>query len=1010
MRSPRTAERGYAHVLRQAIGAIVFLTFVLQGGGRLPAQESDEPPKVEPEKSDAETPTTPPSRTPPPGEAAKKAGAKPATPPKVTPKAPPKNGTNGAAKKNGAAAAAQAAGKAGAKTNGKAQAPGAGAAGAKGAPPAAPQDPGGIGAPPGPGAKGAPGGDQVVIEPQGPVGGGRIDISAGDIEVLEFLKFLATYTQMPLIVDTRNQQALKTTITIAADMVNVNDEIVIAILRTNGFLVTRFTLPSGREVLQVEPQQAAVPTPDEPSENPLISVAEGRAEFIDTEVTAGLEGIRPDEIATMVFTLKYTQPADAITSLNNLISGQKAVKSKAFSVVDVKNSMLVIITAKFGLLNYLRKLLTIIDVPIKEPERIIQIVSVENADAEEITNLILQFLQGRTGTGGRPGGGRTQPVIAQPGQPGQPNIPGASARQDLQTNLIPDWRTQKIIVETYSERDLEDINMLLRELDTRYDIRRLRTRIYQVRYLKADEVAADLQSLLGGQSMGLSGRAGLGTRAGAAGGARTSRTRGGLPRVGGRQQPGLATPTPGGAPGQQGGGQSAPQPALIVPHIQTNSLIIQAEPEDYAEILSILEQIDIKRRQVFLEAALVEVTSQSQLNFAIELLAGDPSDEAARVLFESSFGLTGLDFENFNRAIPDLTNPASVPPGALVAVMNRGKFPAIIRFFKGNTDSQVLATPFILADDNQTNNIDIIETRYVQNTATGPSNITTASQEGEDAGISLEITPTISSQSAVFLELALEVSQFQGAGTPQVLPPKTRNSIASAVTIPDGEIFVIGGLTRENKSKSVSKVPIVGDIPLLGKLFRSEDSFKSASNLYIFLRAHVLTHPEFIDGIDLTKKALGYVHEFAPGLDPVRFAKPNIPPPAATSRDPDAPRRIYRRSDYPDGLEAPQGPYEVQDPEGGRGASRPESYRDDPESPFRGAEGTAPVPRSAGEEPGGLENPRESGDPGDTLTGEEQDPPAATLTEQRRRAFMGTGVEFDPEGESWIIAVRRTRS
>ena len=1007
MRSPRTEQRGYAHVLRQAIGAIAFGTFTFQG---VVAQETDETPKAEPETTD-ETPTTPPSRTPPAGEAAKKAGAKPAAPPKAATKP---NGTNGA-KKNGAAAA-QPNGKAGAKTNGKAQAPPAGA-GAKGAPPAraGQQDPGGIGAPPGPGAKDGPGGNQVVIEPQSPVGGGRIDISAGDIEVLEFLKFLATYTQLPLIVDTRNQQALKTTITIAADMVNVDAEIVIAILRTNGFLVTRFTVgspPSEREVLQVEPQQAAVPTPDEPSENKLISVADGRAEYIDSKVTAELQGIRPDEIATMVFTLKHTQPADAITSLNNLISGQKAVKSKAFSIVDVKNSMLVIITAKFGLLNYLQKLLTIIDVPIKEPERIIQIVSVENADADELTNLILQFLQGRTGTGGRGLGGRSQPAVAQPGQPGQPNIPGASARQDLQTNLIPDWRTQKIIVETYSERDLEDINMLLRELDTRYDIRRLRTRIYQVRYLKADEVAADLQSLLGGQSFGLSGRAGLGTRAGAAGAGRTSRTRGAVPRVGGRQQPGLTTPTPGGAPGAQQGGQSAPQPALIVPHIQTNSLIIQAEPEDYAEILSILEQIDIKRRQVFLEAALVEVTSQSQLNFAIELLAGDPSDEAARVLFESSFGLTGLDFENFNRAIPDLTNPAAVPPGALVAVMNRGKFPAIVRFFKGNTDSQVLATPFILADDNQTNTIDIIETRFVQNTATGPSNITTASNEGEDAGISLEITPTISSQSAVFLELALEVSQFQGAGTPQVLPPKTRNSISSAVTIPDGEIFVIGGLTRENKSKSVSKVPIVGDIPLIGKLFRSEDSFKSASNLYIFLRAHVLTHPEFIDGIDLTHKAMGFVHEFAPGLEPVRFPRPNVPPPAVPPRDPDAPQRIYsgpRRSDYSDGVEAPQGPYEVQDPERGRSGSRPESYRDDPESPFRGAEGTAPIPRSAGDEPGGLQNPREGGGSGDTIS-EEEAKPAPNLAEQRRRGLLGTGVELDPDGESWIIPIRRTKS
>ena len=93
-------------------------------------------------------------------------------------------------------------------------------------------------------------------------------------------------------------------------------------------------------------------------------------------------------------------------------------------------------------------------------------------------------------------------------------------------------------------------------------------------------------------------------------------------------------------------------------------------------MLNILEQIDVKRRQVFLEAALVEVTTGSDLNYTIELLAGEPSDTATRTLFESSFGLSGIDLDSFNRTIPDLTAPAAVPPGALLAVMNRGKFPS----------------------------------------------------------------------------------------------------------------------------------------------------------------------------------------------------------------------------------------------------------------------------------------------------------------------------------------------
>jgi type II secretion system protein D len=892
--------------------------------------------------------------------------------------------------------------------------------------------PGGIGAPGGQGQ--VPGeGERTTILPRAAEFQKLVNIEAGDIEVLDFIRFLADYTGLPVIVDSSNQQALRQTITIATRMEDVTGDIVAAILQANRFLVSRRVLPSGQEILSIEPSQAAVPAPDEPQETKILEVREGIAELIDATVTAELQNIRPDEIATMVFTLKYTQPADAITSLNSLISGaagKQTARTKAFSIVDVKNSMMVIITAKFGLLNYLQKLLTIIDVPLKEAERIIDIIDVENADADELTQLILQFLQGRTGGATRLGA-RAQAVPTQPGQPGQPIATGVRGQAELQTNLISDWRTQKIIVETYSERDLEDIHMLVRELDTRYDIRRLKTRIYQVRYLKADEVAADLQQLIGGSSFGLSGRAGLGTRTGQTGGRAGGRT-GGIPRVQrGPAGAGAPTPTPG-VPGGQQGGQNAPIPALIVPHIQTNSLIIQAEPEEYAEVLNILSQIDVKRRQVFLEAALVEVTSQSQLNWTIELLAGEPNDESLRTLFESSFGLSGIDTENWNRTIPDLSNPASVPPGALIAVMNRGKFPALIQFFKTNTDSQVLATPFILADDNQTNVIDVIETRFVQQTnVSGPTGVTTTSNEGEDAGITLELTPTISSRSAVFLELSLEVSQFQGGGTPQVLPPKTTNTIASAVTIPDGEIFVVGGLTRENKSKSVSKVPIIGDIPIVGKLFRSETTFRSASNLYIFLRAHVLTHPDFLDGVDLTNQGLDKVHEFAPGLNPTQFDRPNVQMPAPPPADPDAPTRLYRTSrDFEEGREAPQGVYEPRARRERPVSHTPESYGTDPESPFGTPRGTAPVPRVAEHEdassvgavpsPPVLRDPRdEPPPPADVLSppetegGIEAPPPipapeeSVSDEEARSHALEGSGFEVDPSGQSWLIPLRK---
>jgi hypothetical protein len=408
--------------------------------------------------------------------------------------------------------------------------------------------------------------------------------------------------------------------------------------------------------------------------------------------------------------------------------------------------------------------------------------------------------------------------------------------------------------------------------------------------------------------------------------------------------------------------------------------------------------------------------------------------------------LSGIDFDNFNRTIPDLSNPASVPPGAILAVMNRGKFPALVRFFKSNTDTQVLATPFILADDNQPNVIDILETRYVQNSNT-VNTVTTTSQEGEDAGITLEITPTISSKNAVFLELTLEVSEFAATGgTNQVLPPKTTNTITSAVTIPDGEIFVIGGLTRENKAKSVSKVPILGDIPFLGKLFRSESTAKSASNLYIFLRAHVLMHPEFLDGIELTAVADAQVRKFAPSIQQVKFPKPNVQMPPAAAVDPDRPKRFNRTRGFDEGFEAPQGPYEKETGTRSREGDERSSYRNDPESPIESSANAdeadlRPGTRSARspddkrrpmrpearedtaedegtrEPTGGLERPPRSAvtEPSRTVPSrvvpvEDEVPPLEEDAPEEIDALSEKGLEVAPGAKSWIAPVRSRRS
>lgn len=255
------------------------------------------------------------------------------------------------------------------------------------------------------------------------------------------------------------------------------------------------------------------------------------------------------------------------------------------------------------------------------------------------------------------------------------------------------------------------------------------------------------------------------------------------------------------------------------------------------------------KRQVFIEAALVQVTTGSTLDRWIELLAGIHERGAT---WASSLRLEPVDFEDFNGHVkaPDPGEPtaeraaeaAAAVPGGLLAIMHSGKLPAIIRLFKTDRDSQVLATPFVLADNNVENKIDITETRHVSGGGTGQIDL--KANPAEEAGIMLKLIPTISeSEKAVFLQMDLEISEFAetSSGIASTLPPKISNVLCCSVMMPEKQVVVIGGLTRQVKRKFVSKIPILGYIPLLGRLFRSEETVQIQNNLYIFIEARILT-------------------------------------------------------------------------------------------------------------------------------------------------------------------------
>ena len=810
--------------------------------------------------------------------------------------------------------------------------------------------------------------------------GQRVDIQEGQIPVEDFLRFLADYTGLTVILSGGPAGATARqgqTINITAPIYDADFEIVKAVLDANGFQVIRRTLSTGKEILTVS-STASSQAQGGVKENPVIRVGASGATQMESQLKKGDLGLSSDEIATMVFQLEHVAPADAILSLNTLATGSQSkgsTRNSGFNVAEVKGTQTIIGTAKFGLLDYIVKLLKIIDIEQKNPERIVHIIEAKEADAQELVSIIENFLAQNRG-GRTPSRTTTRPTTSTSSASRTSSSLLRGGASEFETSLIADPRTQKIIITTYTIADLEDINMLVRELDTRFDLRRLKTQIYRMRYLKAIDVAPVISDIIGSSGGSRSGTRGLGTSA-------RSRTR----------IPGRASTTSRGSLGGSGRTSGNPAgagllPTMIVPHEETNSLIIQSEPEDYAEILHILDQIDVKRRQVFLEAALVQVSQQSALNYTIELLAGDPDDRSARILFEQSFGLSGINTEDFNRVF-DLTVP---PAGGVVALMDRGKFPLLVQFLKTHADSKVLATPFILADDNVQSTINITETRYVVNTATVNTS-TTTSQQGEEAGITLDIFPTINSENSVFLEVGLEVSEFSTVETGNVLPPKTTNSITSSVTIAGDRIYVIGGLTRENKSKVVEKVPLLGDIPFIGKLFRTEAGGTSVTNLYIFLRAHILTDENFTDLARITDQALEKAATSSEG-EPLasQFELPPRPPKADVKRDRDDPA-VFRRA-------------ESEASGSGELRNRAQESKSPSESD-NGVRFPAELPRSTNRENGVLfEEPTA---PGATRPAEGENNsrgPKTGAVQTIPEAWKKRGLLANPKGNSWFLPLR----
>jgi general secretion pathway protein D len=278
----------------------------------------------------------------------------------------------------------------------------------------------------------------------------------------------------------------------------------------------------------------------------------------------------------------------------------------------------------------------------------------------------------------------------------------------------------------------------------------------------------------------------------------------------------------------------------------TNSLIILADKEDYMVLEDVIRKLDIPRSMVYIEALIMEVDMSTSLNIGIDWTAfGKASLGGKETLVGGGFS-PGFpqpsDLLQGGLTLGMLTEPLTI---AGVTVSN---ITAIVNAVKTNDDFRILSTPQVLTTDNEEARIYVGENRPFQTrSTTDVSGGTFESFEYRDVGKTLKITPHVTEDRLVRMQINLEVSAVDQAATlttASTLPVTLKRTVDTTVIIKDEQTIVIGGLIDDTTTGSENQVPALGDIPLLGWLFRNESKENIKTNLYIFITPRVIKNPE----------------------------------------------------------------------------------------------------------------------------------------------------------------------
>ena len=542
----------------------------------------------------------------------------------------------------------------------------------------------------------------------------------------------------------------------------------------------------------------------------LKVVPEADAKLQAGTVSIGAVQQRGDQILTQIFKLNHENPNNLVAVLRPLISPNNTINANP-------GSNTLVITDYADNLARLGKIIAALDQPSASE---IEVVPLKHALAADMAPVVQRLADSGAQTPGLPAGG------------------GGGV------SIIADTRSNALIVRAANPAKQAQVRSIIDKLDLPTQGSGPGGSIWVVHLKNAD--AVKLATML--RAAFSSGSAGGGT----GGGQATTPA----------SQPGGATQAT--APVQASAGPSTG--GFIQADPSTNSLVITAAEPLYKQLRNVIDRLDSRRAQVYIESLIVKVDAEKMADIGIQWQAASgQKGDSTIVVGGTNYGqpniVTTTGIINSGSGVSGLAG-AAVPPGFNIGVLQKiGEFyniAALARFLETKTDANVLATPNLVSLDNEEAKIVIGQNvPFLTGSFTTTGNASTnpfQTIERKDVGLTLRIKPQIGEGGTVRLVIYQENSSVVPSSrlSPQGLTTD-KSAIETTVVVDDGQIMVLGGLLKDEYGGSVSQVPFLGDLPILGPLFRTDTRTRTKSNLMVFLRPIVIRTPEDSNALSIDR-------------------------------------------------------------------------------------------------------------------------------------------------------------